>query len=99
VLDPRQLQRFQNEAQAAACLHHTNIVPVHAVGSERSVHFYAMQYIEGLSLAAIIAELRQQAGREPADPERTVPTFSPAGAGTDTWPLAPNGGFGLNYQE
>ena len=52
ALDARQLQRFQLEAQAAACLHHTNIVPVHAVGCERGVHFYAMQFIEGRSLAA-----------------------------------------------
>ena len=37
ALDPRQLQRFQLEAQAAACLHHTNIVPVYAVGCERGV--------------------------------------------------------------
>src|SRR5262249_47324015 len=28
TIDPRQLQRFKNEAQAAAQLHHTNIVPV-----------------------------------------------------------------------
>ena len=47
ALDPRQLQRFQIEAQAAACLHHTNIVPIHAVGCERGVHYYAMQFIEG----------------------------------------------------
>src|SRR3712207_7281226 len=36
----RQLQRFKNEAQAAALLHHQNIVPVYAVGCERGVHFY-----------------------------------------------------------
>src|SRR5262245_29630852 len=50
VLDPRQLQRFQNEAHAAACLHHGNIVPVFAVGCERGTHYYAMQYIEGQTL-------------------------------------------------
>jgi serine/threonine protein kinase len=58
ALDPKQLLRFQNEAQAAAQLHHTNIVPVYAVGCERGVHYYAMQYIEGQSLATVIRELR-----------------------------------------
>jgi serine/threonine protein kinase len=47
AMDSRQLQRFHVEAQAAACLHHTNIVPIHAVGCERGVHYYAMQFIEG----------------------------------------------------
>src|SRR3712207_3984211 len=61
----RQLQRFKNEAQAAAHLHHQNIVPVYAVGCERGVHFYAMQYIEGDTLAALIQELRRLAGVEP----------------------------------
>ena len=69
TMDPRHLQRFQNEARAAAGLHHTNIVPVYAVGCERGVHFYAMQFIEGQTLAALIAELRQRGGqtRRPAD--------------------------------
>ena len=73
ALDRKQLQRFQLEAQAAACLHHTNIVPVHAVGCERGVPFYAMQFIEGRSLAQLIAELRRLEGldagrsRRPAD--------------------------------
>ncbi len=58
-LDPRQLQRFKNEAAAAAHLRHENIVAVHAVGSDRGVHFYAMQFVEGQSLAALIAQLRQ----------------------------------------
>jgi serine/threonine protein kinase len=92
AMDPRRLQRFKNEALAAASLHHEHIVPVYFVGCERGVHFYAMQYIEGLSLAAIIAELRRVAGQKPADPQQTVPYSSPAGAppavGTDTSPLA-----------
>jgi serine/threonine protein kinase/Flp pilus assembly protein TadD len=64
TLDAKQLQRFKNEAQAAAGLHHTNIVPIHATGCERGVHYYAMQYIEGQTLAALIRELRQMEGRE-----------------------------------
>jgi serine/threonine protein kinase/tetratricopeptide (TPR) repeat protein len=58
ALDAKQLQRFKNEAQAAAHLHHQNIVPVYAVGSERGVHYYAMQFIEGQSLAQLIRDLR-----------------------------------------
>jgi serine/threonine protein kinase len=58
-LDARQLQRFKNEAHAAAQLHHTNIVPVYYVGCERGVHFYAMQFIEGRSLAALVRELQR----------------------------------------
>src|SRR3954452_8478754 len=59
AIDPRHLRRFQVEAQAAATLHHTNIVPVYSVGCERGVSYYAMQYIEGRTLADVIAELRQ----------------------------------------
>ena len=70
TLDSRQLQRFKNEAQAAALLHHTNIVPIYAVGCDRGVHFYAMQLIEGQSLAAVIRQMREQAGltKEKAPP-------------------------------
>src|SRR5262249_52482301 len=51
TLDPRQLQRFKNEARAAAHLHHSNIVPIYSVGCGRGVHFYAMQFIEGQPLS------------------------------------------------
>jgi serine/threonine protein kinase len=56
ALDARQLQRFKNEAQAAAHLQHQNIVPVHFVGCDRGVHYYAMQFIDGHTLAAVIAD-------------------------------------------
>jgi serine/threonine protein kinase len=67
ALDPKQLQRFKNESQAAAQLHHTHIVPVYTVGCEGGVHYYTMQFIEGQSLAALIHEMRQSAGLEVAD--------------------------------
>jgi serine/threonine protein kinase len=66
ALDPKQLQRFKNEAQAAAHLQHPSIVPVYGIGVERGVHYYAMQFIEGQSLDALIDELsRARAGAVP----------------------------------
>src|SRR5262249_19684930 len=62
ALNPRQLQRFKTEAQAAAQLHHTHIVPVYAVGSDRGVHYFAMQLIDGQTLADAVAQMRRRAG-------------------------------------
>src|SRR5207253_9753597 len=59
ALDPRQLRRFQVEVQAAQLLRHPHIVPIASFGCERNVYYYAMQYIEGQDLAALIAELRE----------------------------------------
>ncbi len=59
AIDPRRLQRFKTEALTAAQVQHERIVPVYAVGCERGVHYYAMQFIEGQSLAALIGELRR----------------------------------------
>jgi tetratricopeptide (TPR) repeat protein len=73
TMDPRHLQRFHNEARAAAGLHHPNIVPVFGVGCERGVHYYAMQFIEGRTLAEFIAQRR---GESPAP----VSTATPAAA-------------------
>jgi hypothetical protein len=74
VLDQRQITRFRNEAQAAAQLHHPHIVPVFAIGQERGVHFYAMQHIEGQSVAQAIAELRT---------DRAAPTVAPSATTID----------------
>jgi serine/threonine protein kinase len=84
ALDPRQLRRFHTEAQAAAQLHHTSIVPVYSVGCERGTHFYAMQFIEGQSLAAVIKGLRRQAGLVKAVPEREAPAGGSAEADRTT---------------
>jgi tetratricopeptide (TPR) repeat protein len=75
TLDPRQLQRFHNEARAAAALEHPHIVHVHSVGCERAVHYYAMQFIDGLTLAQFIADQR---GHRPNQPEQPTTDYMPA---------------------
>jgi serine/threonine protein kinase/WD40 repeat protein len=97
TLDPKQLQRFKNEAHAAAQLQHTGIVPVYATGCERGVHFYAMQFIDGQTLATLIHELRRLEGRdaagEAAHPGPSAPTASRS---TDPYALPP---FAAPYRE
>lgn len=49
--DPDFVKRFQAEASAAARLAHSNIVPIFFIGEDSGRHFYAMQFVEGESLA------------------------------------------------
>src|SRR5262249_48994772 len=68
LADPDQLERFRREARAAAMLHHTNIVPVFGVGEHEGVHYYAMQYIQGQSLDAVLGEVKRLRGGSAAAP-------------------------------
>jgi eukaryotic-like serine/threonine-protein kinase len=57
--NPSSLARFLREARAAGRMHHSNIVSVFEVGVHHDRPFYAMQYIHGQNLDAVIEELRQ----------------------------------------
>jgi WD40 repeat protein/serine/threonine protein kinase len=61
LLDPRQLSRFQREARSAAKLHHTNIVPVFGIGEQEGLHYFVMQFIQGLDE---LRRLRHPRGKE-----------------------------------
>jgi serine/threonine protein kinase len=86
ALDARQRQRFQIEAQAAACLHHTHIVPVFAVGSDRGTHYYAMQFIDGRSLSDLIADLRAQEANPLPKTDQSPASSAPATPARETAP-------------
>lgn len=58
-VDPVQMERFRLEARSAAKLHHTHIVPVHGVGRHDGVNYYAMQFIQGCGLDAVLDDLRR----------------------------------------
>lgn len=60
-LTTRATMRFKLEAEAAARLHHTNIVPIYSTGEEKRVPYYAMELIDGPSLDRVITQLRAQA--------------------------------------
>ncbi len=50
------IKRFQREAQAAAKLNHPNIVQIYAIGEEKGIHFFAMEYTKGSTLSEILKE-------------------------------------------
>jgi len=56
LLQRQRLDRFKNEARAAATLDHPNIVSVHGVGCESGIHYIAMQYVEGVSLEKFVGK-------------------------------------------
>jgi serine/threonine protein kinase len=64
MLDRQQLARFKNEARAAATLKHPNIVSVYSIGCERGVHFFAMELIEGQSLAQVVEQMKARSHRQ-----------------------------------
>jgi serine/threonine-protein kinase len=45
-----ELHRFQEEAETAAGLHHTNILHIYEVGEHEGAPFFSMEYIEGGTL-------------------------------------------------
>jgi serine/threonine protein kinase len=68
VADELAMRRFQREAETVGRLHHTNIVPIFAIGADDGVRYYAMQFIEGRDLGRVARELRNTS--EPADFQR-----------------------------
>lgn len=49
--DPSYIQRFKNEARAAAALVHSNIVQIFEVGEADGVHYIAQEYVAGMNLS------------------------------------------------
>src|SRR2546426_336391 len=44
------MRRFVQEAKAAAALNHPNVAHVYEIGEHDSLHFIAMEYVEGKTL-------------------------------------------------
>lgn len=53
--DATYVERFHQEARAAARLVHANIVQIYEVGCVDGVHFIAQEYVQGLNLAEFMA--------------------------------------------
>src|SRR5262249_52552441 len=56
--DPHSIAAFKDEARIASLLQHANVVSIHDVCHEGSEHLLVMDYIDGASLATLLATLR-----------------------------------------
>ncbi len=56
LASPEDIRRFYAEAKAAGSIRHANIVGIHEVGQQHGQHYFAMDYVEGQSLAEVISE-------------------------------------------
>jgi uncharacterized protein (TIGR03067 family) len=54
--NPTTVERFRREVQGAAQLSHPNIVTAHDAEQAGDSHFLVMEYVEGVSLARLVAE-------------------------------------------
>ena len=50
------VRRFVHEAQSAARLSHPNIVQIYSIGEEKGIYYFAMEYVRGRSVEAILKE-------------------------------------------
>jgi serine/threonine-protein kinase len=54
--DASSVQRFQNEARAAAHLDHENIARVHFIGEDKGVYFIAFEFVRGINVRDFIVQ-------------------------------------------
>src|SRR2546422_1925782 len=57
------LRRFQQEARAASALNHPNILTIHEIGHDGSLHFMATEYVEGETLRQHLSRARLTMGQ------------------------------------
>ena len=77
LMHPEAVDRFSQEARAAAALVHGNIVQIHEVGCIEGIHFLAEEFVAGPSLRAWLKE------QGPLDPDAVLSVLMQVAAALD----------------
>jgi TolB-like protein len=56
--DADRLRRFEQEARAASALNHPNILTIYEIGREQGIAYFAMEWVEGDTLRALLSRGR-----------------------------------------
>jgi tetratricopeptide (TPR) repeat protein len=80
-------------------LHHEHIVPIFNIGSDAGVYYYAMQFIDGRSLAELISELRAAKLHRGGEFPEIVPTALAAQAPVPQPPRPASSGSALHTRQ
>ena len=54
--DEQFLSRFTREARAAGAVSHPNVIPIYYIGQDDGRHYFAMEYVSGRSVQAMIRQ-------------------------------------------
>lgn len=71
-LTPEAQARFLREQKALAALHQTHIVPIHAAGQDGPLQYFAMQYIDGVTLHHLLMRVSEQHRLRPQERTPTL---------------------------
>jgi tetratricopeptide (TPR) repeat protein len=76
--DERALQRFVREAKTAGQLNHSNVVGVYSTGVREGTPWYAMEFVQGETLAQILVKVKETASETetPFGPKDQVDYFA-----------------------
>jgi tetratricopeptide (TPR) repeat protein len=88
----KNLDRFKRESKVLAKISHQNIVPIYEVGQQGPYSYFAMQYIDGVSLDKILSSIRNaKTGDKASDvmhkylkAQANIPDNNPGGVEIDT---------------
>ena len=55
MLDPKLVDRFEQEARTIAQLHHPNVITIYDVTETADLHFFVMSYVPGRTLSQVLS--------------------------------------------